>query len=670
MTSGVITHIQRFPVHDGPGIRTTVFLKGCQMRCPWGHNPQTYRRQPEIQVFPERCIGCRVCATACQRTGHEFTDSAHVYHRDRCVACGECVETRYAQSLVRVCEKRTAESIVSELLADPPFYQQAGGATLSGGEPLLQAAFAAEILQFCRREGLNTAVETNLAWPWHVVPPLVPLVDLFLVDVKIMDDGVHRIWTGMSNRQTLDNLRRLDSLHKALVVRTPVVVGVNQQPEQIQAIADFLATLPSVRYYELLPYHPLGSGKHEALGWADPGGSLVRLQRRTSTPGGKRRMARLRRQGSRHNVHIAFALPERRNGWLGRETGHSAGRGTTMPAAVSGCQPGAYTFPVTRDSFSMTLLGPTELDYASRLERLRQRKEAQTAEKLRRIGYMNEDDYGMVLPPEDFVWRPKPNHPNGSFYGLQGWADNFCDLLEHLPVYVDPMDAQAGRYMVLLYRLRKLQLAAGIRLCRVEAGPGASRNHLGDRQRRPLCTRLSHRFGIGLGGPAGKDPRCRVEHGLDKAEFYGAEERVVRRHPRLDPPHGRGDRSRPWTRETDPTLKANLREMAEVNRWLIEVSWRTLREACQWIAWFTGLPDLQPRRRLCNRPLPHQAALPVRHPQPRWKCSRGRCARFAERAVTPLLAVAISQPSPENCRRPVTLSFGPDVPNVSLLALS
>jgi len=270
VTSGVITHIQRFSVHDGPGIRTTVFLKGCQMHCSWCHNPETLRRQPEIQVFPERCIGCRACAAACQHAAHEFNGTAHLYHRQRCVVCGECIETCYAQSMVRVGETRTAESVVAEVLADRPFYQPAGGATISGGEPLLQAEFTCAILEGCRREGIHTAIETNLAWPWTVVEPLVPLVDLLLVDIKIMDDAAHRAWTGVSNERILDNLRRWDALNKDIVIRTPVVVGVNERREQIGAIADFLATLRQVRQYDLLPYHPLGQGKYAALGRGDP----------------------------------------------------------------------------------------------------------------------------------------------------------------------------------------------------------------------------------------------------------------------------------------------------------------------------------------------------------------------------------------------------------------
>ncbi len=293
MSTGIITHIQQFSVHDGPGIRTTVFLKGCQMHCPWCHNPETYRREPEIQFLPQRCIGCRACAAVCDQGAHEFVADSHVYHRDRCTACGKCPEECYARSLLQVGESRTAESVVAEVLADLPFYRPAGGVTLSGGEPLLQAGFACEILELCRQEGIHTAIETNLAWPWPVVVPLVSLVDLFLVDIKFMDDRAHRTWTGVSNRPVLDNLCRLDELNKPLVVRTPVVAGVNARPDQIGAIADFLAGLRCVCRYELLPYHPLGSGKFASLGLEGPAqefhtpasAELDELAQRAARPG-------------------------------------------------------------------------------------------------------------------------------------------------------------------------------------------------------------------------------------------------------------------------------------------------------------------------------------------------------------------------------------------------
>jgi formate C-acetyltransferase len=231
------------------------------------------------------------------------------------------------------------------------------------------------------------------------------------------------------------------------------------------------------------------------------------------------------------------------------------------------------------------VLSAKTVDYASRLEHLRQRKEAQTQQKLQRLGYMDEDDYGLVLPPEDFAWQPKPNHPNGSFYGLQGWADNFCDLLERHPIYVDPQDALAGRYMVLLNRVRKCNWPP--ELDYAELKPDQERYGIISGIGNDAHFAPDYRIGLelGWGGLLAKVQRCRAAHGPDKAEFYEAEARVIRA-------------VQGWIRRTveaietaaereaEPRLAANLREMAQVNRWLIDGAPRTLREACQWIAWF------------------------------------------------------------------------------------
>ncbi len=233
----------------------------------------------------------------------------------------------------------------------------------------------------------------------------------------------------------------------------------------------------------------------------------------------------------------------------------------------------------------MALSVQDRTDYAARLEHLRKRKEAQTQEKLQRLGYMNEDDYGMVLPPNDFVWQPKPNHPNGSFYGLQGWADNFCDLMERHPIYVDPMDALAGRYMVLLNRMRKCNWPPEFDY--PDLKPDQARYGIISGIGNDAHFAPDYQIGLelGWGGLLAKVQRCRAECGPDKSEFYEAEERVIRA-------------IQGWIRRTvaaietaaarqsDPVLGANLREMAEANRRLVEGPPRTLREACQWIAWF------------------------------------------------------------------------------------
>lgn len=268
--TGVVSHIQRFSVHDGPGIRTTVFLKGCQMRCPWCHNPETYRHTPELQIFANRCIGCDTCVKRCKEGAIEVVDGVLMFHRDRCVGCGHCAETCYAGARVVAGAIRSAEEVFKEVLADREFYKSSGGVTISGGEPLVQPEFTRAILELCKQEEIHTTVETNLALPSSVLEPLLPLVDLFFVDIKLFDDAKHKKWTGISNKQTFENLMLLDRHQKPVVVRTPVIAGLNDQPEHIYAIASWLEKLDNVLRYDLLPYHPLGNGKYTALGYDPP----------------------------------------------------------------------------------------------------------------------------------------------------------------------------------------------------------------------------------------------------------------------------------------------------------------------------------------------------------------------------------------------------------------
>ena len=269
--------IQRFSVHDGPGIRTTVFLKGCNLRCLWCHNPEMLRPEAKLQLFPDRCIACGDCQWACPQNAHRMTDAGREFDRARCVACGECAAVCYARALVLVGRALSEREVLREVLADREFYDASGGGvTLSGGEPLLQLELAVGLLRACKSEGIHTAIETNLAWPWEHMAAALPATDLIMLDIKMMDPAAHRRWTGVDNEQILENARRLSAEAVPLIVRTPVVAGVNATVGEIGRIADFISTFENLLYYELLPYHPLGRGKYERLGMEDPAEGLAR----------------------------------------------------------------------------------------------------------------------------------------------------------------------------------------------------------------------------------------------------------------------------------------------------------------------------------------------------------------------------------------------------------
>ena len=285
---GIITDIQRFSVHDGPGIRTTVFFKGCQLHCAWCHNPETIRPRPELDWYPQRCIGCRACEGVCPQEISPVPalsgDRPDLPH-DRCTGCGACARVCCADARVRVGREMSVDGVRSEVMEDVPFYKESGGGvTLSGGEPLLQLDFAVELLTSCRAAGLQTALETNLCWPAARLECVLPLVDLVMADVKHPDAARHREATGSDNGPVLANLRRIAAAGIPLIVRTPVIPGFNDAPATIEAIARSLGGLTSLRYYELLPYHPLGESKRQALGLAGSAPPSQALSRESLQP--------------------------------------------------------------------------------------------------------------------------------------------------------------------------------------------------------------------------------------------------------------------------------------------------------------------------------------------------------------------------------------------------
>ncbi|MGC8837437.1 MAG: glycyl-radical enzyme activating protein [Anaerolineae bacterium] len=265
---GWVFNIQRFSVHDGPGIRTTVFLKGCPLRCVWCDNPESQSVAPQIVFWKERCIRCGACLVACPHSALvEDEGGGRKVLVERCDFCGRCLDACYTGALEQLGQWMTPEEVVEAVEADRPFYEQSGGGvTLSGGEPLAQWAFAREVLRGCRERGIHTALETCGHAPWEVWEAVLPYVDLVLYDLKEVDRARHQRFTGVDNALILENLRRLAGTGKKVVVRRPVIPGYNDSEESIRALAQVVRSLGSVDEVHLLPYHRLGQGKYERLG--------------------------------------------------------------------------------------------------------------------------------------------------------------------------------------------------------------------------------------------------------------------------------------------------------------------------------------------------------------------------------------------------------------------
>lgn len=269
-TKGIVFDIQKYSIHDGPGIRTTVFLKGCNLRCFWCHNPESIETYPEIQFTPLKCIGCRKCVEVCPYDARKIINGEMLYLRDLCRRCGKCIKVCAAQATEWVGVEMSVEDVMKEIERDLVFYKRSGGGvTISGGEPLLQTRFLKNLLNACKEKDITTALDTNGNIDWENFNEVIPLVDLFLYDIKLINDEKHKKYTGASNKIILDNLKKIINLNKKIVIRIPVIPGVNASIDEMEKISSFLTKFDSIVQIELLAFHKLGSGKNKKLGKKD-----------------------------------------------------------------------------------------------------------------------------------------------------------------------------------------------------------------------------------------------------------------------------------------------------------------------------------------------------------------------------------------------------------------
>lgn len=267
MKKGCIFNIQRFSIHDGPGIRTTIFFKGCPLNCWWCHNPESQNFNKELVFLSNRCVGCGTCVNTCPIEAVSIINNKAVYDRDICNLCGKCVEKCPASAVEFAGRFVSVDDILHEVKKDILFYDESnGGVTLSGGEPLSQADFLVELVKCLKEEDINVAIDTSGYAPWEKIEELAGMVDLFLYDVKFIDDKKHIKYTGVSNKTILGNMEKLVKLGSTTVApRIPLIPGINDDEKELQDFADFLSKL-NLNTVNILPYHDHGRDKYNRLG--------------------------------------------------------------------------------------------------------------------------------------------------------------------------------------------------------------------------------------------------------------------------------------------------------------------------------------------------------------------------------------------------------------------
>lgn len=265
--SGTVLSIQRCAMHDGPGIRTSVFFKGCPLSCRWCHNPESQSFVPQLAFQREKCTNCGICVETCSCGVHDLSQGQHQLDRERCTACGQCAARCPSGALKRYGERLTAKQVMNTVHKDIAYYAASGGGvTLSGGEPLAQPDFAMALLENAKSAGIHTCIETCGHVPFAVLEQAIPLVDCFLYDYKLTSPQQHKAAAGADNQLILHNLEQLYRHGKNIILRCPIIPGINDTEEHFLGIARMEALYPNLMGIEIMPYHDMGKGKAEAIG--------------------------------------------------------------------------------------------------------------------------------------------------------------------------------------------------------------------------------------------------------------------------------------------------------------------------------------------------------------------------------------------------------------------
>ena len=268
-TIGNIFGIQYFSVHDGPGIRTAVFMKGCNLNCVWCHNPESISHKKELSYVDGKCLGCGACESVCPEV-HHIRNGIHILKRENCKACGRCTEVCCSNALSVIGREMGIEEVLAAVLRDKRYYGTGGGMTVTGGEPMCQFAFLKGLLACAKQQGINTALETNGAVSFRKYAEILPVVDLILFDYKMTEDVLHKKLTGVSNKRIRKNLEQLCRVGVDMILRCPVIPGVNDNEAHFKAIAELTKAHGNIRGFEIMSYHRLGTSKAKQFGREEP----------------------------------------------------------------------------------------------------------------------------------------------------------------------------------------------------------------------------------------------------------------------------------------------------------------------------------------------------------------------------------------------------------------